>query len=58
MEYAIDVARLQWDTRNGRFPPGDSDVEHDDVPMLFHRRRKSYYVRCPDAEGLPYCAAN
>ena len=55
MEYRIDIMRLQWDRRNGRFPPDDSDVEKDDVPILPHRmRRKSYYVRHPDEEGSPY----
>ena len=58
MHNAIDIDRLRWDSRNGRFPPDDSDVEKErDAPVPVHRmRRKSFYVRFPGECGPFYTA--
>ena len=55
MEYVIDHMHLAWGNPIGRFPPGDSDAEHDGGPVSAHRmRRKSYYARYPGERGAPY----
>ena len=54
MDCQIGNMRPCWANTPWWSTPGDSDNEQD-VPVLVHRmRRKSFYVRFPDALGSPY----